>query len=101
MVFRVAAVVALVVLAILAIAAFRIGTIQILCSRSIQAPPDKVFALINDFHNWVGGRATARPGTQAGINKSRTLSNPEASLWKSTMRLNRRVVGAGELHGAN
>jgi hypothetical protein len=52
MVFRVVAVVALVVLAILVIAAFRTGTIQILRSRSIQAPPDKVFALIDDFHNW-------------------------------------------------
>ncbi|HEY4842045.1 MAG TPA: SRPBCC family protein [Terriglobales bacterium] len=52
MVFRLVAVVALVVLAILVIAAFRSGTIQILRSRSIQAPPDKVFALIDDFHNW-------------------------------------------------
>jgi len=52
MLFRVVAVVALVVLAILVVAAFRSGTIQIQRSRSIQAPPDRVFALIDDFHNW-------------------------------------------------
>jgi uncharacterized protein YndB with AHSA1/START domain len=52
MVFRAVAALALVVLAILLIAAFRRGTIQIQRSRNIQAPPDKVFALIDDFHNW-------------------------------------------------
>jgi hypothetical protein len=51
MVFRIFAIIALVVLAILVIAAFRTGTLQIVRSRSIQAPPDKVFAMIDDFHN--------------------------------------------------
>jgi uncharacterized protein YndB with AHSA1/START domain len=52
MVFRVFAVLVLVVLVILVIAAFRSGTIEILRSRSIQAPAEKVFAWIDDFHNW-------------------------------------------------
>ena len=45
---------------------------------------------------------TARPGTQTGSYKPETLPNPEASLWeKVRCGSNRRVVGAGELLGAN
>jgi hypothetical protein len=74
MVFRVVAAVALVVLAILVIAAFRTGTVQIQRSRSIQAPPDKVFALINDFHNWKqwAPQDVEDPTMKRNIQRSRT-----------------------------
>ena len=83
MVFRVVAALALVVLAILVIAAFRPGTIQIQRSRSIQAPPDRVFALIDDFHNW---RRWA-PQDVEDSTMRRTFSGPEhgagaASEWR-------------------
>jgi uncharacterized protein YndB with AHSA1/START domain len=83
MVFRVVAALALVVLAILVIAAFRPGTIQIQRSLSIKAPPDRVFALIDDFHNW---RRWA-PQDVEDSTMQRTFSGPEhgpgaASEWR-------------------
>ena len=76
MVLRVVAVAVLVVLAILVIAAFRTGTIQILRSRSIQAPPDKVFAWIDDFHNW----KQWAPQDVEDPAMTRTFSGPEHGL---------------------
>jgi uncharacterized protein YndB with AHSA1/START domain len=76
MVLRIVAIVALVVLSILVIAAFRTGTIQILRSRSIQAPPDKVFAMIDDFHNW----KQWAPQDMEDPAMKRTFSGPEQGL---------------------
>jgi uncharacterized protein YndB with AHSA1/START domain len=76
MVFRVFVVVSLVVLAILMIAAFRPGTIEILRSRTIQAPPDKVFALIDNFHNW----KQWAPQDVEDPTMKRTFSGPEHGL---------------------
>jgi carbon monoxide dehydrogenase subunit G len=76
MVLRVLAVVGLVILAILVIAGFRSGTIQIERSRSIQASPDKVFALIDDFHNW---KQWAPQDVEDPAMK-RTFSGPEHGL---------------------
>ena len=76
MVFRVVAVLVLVVLVILVIAAFRTGTIEILRSRSIQAPPDKVFAWIDDFHKW---KQWAPQDVEDPAMK-RTFSGPEHGL---------------------
>ena len=76
MVLKALAVVGLVILAILVIAAFRAGTIQIERSRSIQAPPDRVFVLIDDFHNWKqwAPQDVEDPAMQ------RTFSGPEHGL---------------------
>src|SRR5208283_1713291 len=38
--------------ALLILAASRPDTFNIQRSRTIQAPPEKIFALINDFHHW-------------------------------------------------
>jgi uncharacterized protein YndB with AHSA1/START domain len=76
MAFRLVVAVALVVLAILVIAAFRTGTIQIQRSRSIQAPPDKVFAMIDDFHNW----KQWAPQDVEDPTMTRTFSGPEHGL---------------------
>ena len=46
-------VLALVVLAVLALAASKPNTFRVRRSEQIQAPPDRLFALIQDFHKWV------------------------------------------------
>jgi uncharacterized protein YndB with AHSA1/START domain len=93
MVFRVVAVVALVVLAILVIAAFRPGSIQILRSRSIQATPDKVFALIEDFHNW----KQWAPQDVDDPALKRTFSGPEHGLGAASEWSGSRNSGQGKM----
>ena len=44
--------VVVVIAAVLIIAATRPDTFRIERSASMKAPPERVFALINDFHNW-------------------------------------------------
>ena len=39
--------------AILGFAATKPGTFRVERAKSIQAPPEKIFDLINDFHRWV------------------------------------------------
>lgn len=52
MIRTVAVIIALLVAAILIYAATRPDAFRIERSTSIKAPPEKVFALINDFHQW-------------------------------------------------
>lgn len=52
MIKLIAIVIVVVILAILGFAATRPDTFRIERAAVIDAPPDKVFALINDFHNW-------------------------------------------------
>ncbi len=46
-------IVLLIAMALFAWAAARPGTFRIERSTRIQAPPEKIFPLISDFHNWV------------------------------------------------
>lgn len=85
MVLRVIAALALVVLGILVSAAFRSGTLQIQRSQTILAPPDRVFALIDDFHNW----KKWAPQDVGDPTLKRTFSGPEhgpgaASEWSGS-----------------
>lgn len=48
----IAAILAAAVAALLAYAATKPDTIQVRRAMSIETPPDKVFALINDLHRW-------------------------------------------------
>ena len=48
----IAMVIAVLLVAVLAYAATRPDTFRIERSTRIQAPPEQVFALINDFHRW-------------------------------------------------
>jgi len=48
----IALIVVVLLVAILAYAATRPDSFSVERSTSIKAPPEKVFALINDFHNW-------------------------------------------------
>jgi len=52
MVKKIAIVIAVVIVAILGYAATRPDAFKVQRSASIQAPPEKVFALINDFKRW-------------------------------------------------
>jgi uncharacterized protein YndB with AHSA1/START domain len=48
----IAVVVAVAIAAILILAAVKPGTFRVERSSSIKAPPEKIFPLINDFHQW-------------------------------------------------
>ena len=52
MVLKILALIALLVAAVLLFAATKPGTFHIQRSIAIQAPPQKIFALINNLHNW-------------------------------------------------
>jgi hypothetical protein len=49
---KIVLVVALIVAVILILAAFKPSSFTVERTASIQAPPEKVFPLINDYHNW-------------------------------------------------
>ena len=49
---RILFVVLVLIVAILGYAATRPGTLHVQRSATIKASPDKIFPLINDFHNW-------------------------------------------------
>ncbi len=53
MLWSIVIVVAVVVAALLVFAATRPDTFRLQRAASIKAPPGKIFALIDDFHNWV------------------------------------------------
>jgi len=52
MALKILAAIAVIVVVVLAIAAMKSNTIRIERSILIQAPPEKVFGLIDDFQNW-------------------------------------------------
>jgi uncharacterized protein YndB with AHSA1/START domain len=62
--------------AILVLAAFRSNTIEIQRSRTIPAAPEKIFALINDFHNW----KLWAPQDREDPELKRTFSGPESGI---------------------
>jgi uncharacterized protein YndB with AHSA1/START domain len=45
-------VIVLLVVGVLIIAAFKPGSFSVQRTATIQAPPEKIFPLINDYHNW-------------------------------------------------
>ena len=58
--------------ALLVYAALRPGTFQVQRTVNIQAPPEKIFPLINDYHNWPAWS----PWEKLDPNMNRTLSGP-------------------------
>lgn len=52
MLVKISLVIALAVVALLLVAATRPKRFRVERQTTIQAPPDKVFALVNDFHQW-------------------------------------------------
>jgi len=53
-ILRIIIIVAVVIAAVLAFAATKPKAFHVQRSIRIKAPPEKIFALINDFHNWSG-----------------------------------------------
>lgn len=49
---RIILITAVLIAAVLALAAIKPKTLQVQRSIAIQAPPEKIFTLIDDFHNW-------------------------------------------------
>jgi uncharacterized protein YndB with AHSA1/START domain len=85
MILRAFIVVAVVVAAVLAFAATKPGTFRVERSRSIKAPPEKIFALINDFHSW----SRWAPQDQEDPSMKRTYRGAESgtgalSEWNSS-----------------
>ena len=54
MILRIVIIVAVLIAAILAFAASKPKTFHVRRSVTIKASPEKIFALVNDFHNWTG-----------------------------------------------
>ena len=52
MFIKILLVIVVLIAAILAFAATRADTFRVQRSAAINAPSDKIFPLINDFHNW-------------------------------------------------
>jgi uncharacterized protein YndB with AHSA1/START domain len=85
MILRVLAVIAFLVAAVLLYAATKPNTVRIQRSIDIQAPPEKIFALIDDFHNW----SLWAPQDREDPTMRRTYSGPAsgigaASEWSGT-----------------
>ena len=70
MIKKILTVIGLVVVLILIYAAFKPGDFRVQRSIAIQAPPEKIFPLINDFHQW----PSWSPWEKLDPNMKRTLS---------------------------
>ena len=57
---------------VLIIAVFKPGNFAVQRTATIQAPPEKIFPLINDYHNWPAWS----PWEKLDPNMKRTLSGP-------------------------
>jgi carbon monoxide dehydrogenase subunit G len=81
---RIVIVLAVLVAAVLAYAATRPDTIRITRSTLIKASPEAIFALINDFHNWIRWA----PQDREDPSMMRTYSGPTSGVgsisdWES------------------
>jgi uncharacterized protein YndB with AHSA1/START domain len=104
MVKKIAAVVVVLIVALLAYAATRPDSFRLERTTTIKAPPEKVFALINDFHQWGSwspwdkidadlkrtysgqvagfGAVYAWDGSKAGVGRMEIVESLPASLIK-------------------
>lgn len=85
MILKVVAFVTLVIVAVLLFAATKPNAFRVQRSIDIHAQPEKIFVLINDFHNWT----LWAPQDREDSTLRRTYSGPlsgkgAASQWDST-----------------
>jgi uncharacterized protein YndB with AHSA1/START domain len=74
-----------VIAAVLAFAATKSKTFHVQRSITIKSPPEKVFALINDFHNWSGWAPQDKEDPTMRRTYSGTASGKgSVSEWNST-----------------
>jgi hypothetical protein len=76
MILRVMIITAVLTAAVLFFAATKPKTFRIQRSVSIDAPPERIFPLINDFHNW----ARWAPQNKENPNTKRIFSGSERSV---------------------
>ena len=93
MVLKVAIAVAVVIAGVLLFAATRPNTFRIQRSLRIQAPPEKVFALINDLHNW----SRWEPQDKEDPTMKRTFSGSESGVGAISEWSGRGSTGAGRM----
>jgi hypothetical protein len=72
MIRKILAGIAVVMAIILIYGAFKPGDFRVQRTIAIQAPPEKIFPLINDFHNW----PSWSPWEKLDPNMKRTLNGP-------------------------
>ena len=78
---------------ILIYAAFKPGTFSVQRTITIQAPPEKVFSLINDYHNW----PQWSPYEKLDPNMKRTMSGPVAGQGAIYEWSGNSQAGAGRM----
>ena len=90
---KIAAFIAVVIVAVLGFASTRPDTFRVERSMLIKAPPDKVFALINDFHQWEAWSPWAKrdPAMKATYSGA-AFGNGATYEWSGN-----REVGAGRM----
>ena len=69
---KIVLVIVLLVVVVLVVAAFKPGNFSVQRTATIQAPPEKIFPLINDYHNW----PEWSPWEKIDPNMKRTYSGP-------------------------
>jgi uncharacterized protein YndB with AHSA1/START domain len=89
----IAAVLALAIAAVLIFAATKPNTLRVQRAAAIQAPPEKIFALINDFHAW---RAWS-PYEDRDPNLQRTYSGANSGKGAVYQWNGNRQVGSGRM----
>lgn len=72
MIKKILAGVAVLFVIVLIIGAFKPGDFHVQRTATIQAPPEKIFPLINDYHNWLSWS----PWEKLDPNMKRTLTGP-------------------------
>lgn len=85
--------VVVIVAAILVLAATKPSTLRVQRSARITAPPEKIFPLVNDFHNWTHWS----PWEKRDPALKRTYSGPSHGVGTAYAWEGNRQVGAGRM----
>jgi uncharacterized protein YndB with AHSA1/START domain len=93
MILRILVIVAVLIAVVLAYAATKPSTFRIQRSVTIQAAPEKIFALINDFHNW----SRWAPQDREDPAMKRTFHGPESGLGAASEWDSSGSAGKGQM----
>ena len=88
-----AAVLAIAIAVVLILAATKPDTLRVQRAAVMKAPPEKVFPLINDFHQWV----TWSPWENKDPAMQRTYSGPQSGKGATYAWDGNKNVGAGRM----
>ena len=87
----------LAIIVVLVLAAMKPATFRLERSTTINAPPDRVFALINDFHNW----ESWSPWEKIDPGMKRTYSGPSSGVGAAYAWDGNNKAGSGSMKIAN